>query len=253
MSFEPVRCARFLRFELATRRVDFLLPPLVPLALLVLFRGWEFFMKGAVSGFPASLFSFGLLLGIGSAMNAHRADNETGTASLHVLMPATALEKFAARWALSFGLTYVANFVLLATASLAASALAAATGRGWPADALPSVPVWFGGIAWYLPVHAVFFCGGTFFRGNPFFKTVAAVAAYVLVLGVLVALLLAPIVDTAPAVVMALSFLSGNLEATLPGEGTRVAVSTGRVAWSAILPLFLYLAAYHRTVEHEVR
>lgn len=253
MRFEPARYGRFLRYELATRRLDFLLPLAIPLALLLLSRAWDLLAGGGVDGFPSSLFSLGLLLGIGAAMNAHRSDKETATASLHVLLPATALEKFAARWTLSFGLTYVANFALLALASLAFSGVAAATGRGWPSDALPPVAVWLGGLAWYLPVHAVFFCGGAFFRGNPFFKTVASVAVYALLLCVVVAVALAPFVDTGRAVAMALGFLTGNLDTSMPGEGIRLAVLVGRVAWTVVLPLFLYLAAYHRTVEHEVR
>jgi hypothetical protein len=251
---DPGRFKAFLRFEFATRRGDYLLPLSLPLGVFLLMRLLALLGGGNVTAFPMTTLELGLLVGVASAVNAYRPEKDPASASFHVMLPVTAAEKFLVRWVLGFGLTFVGVFLGLLVLTFFFSALGWAQGRGAFQAHMPGAKELSMAFTKFLAVHSAFFCGGIFFKGNAFIKTLVSLLTYAFGLYALVGGLI--LWGATPRGIFQ---PGGTIPTDIPerieaaGQAFAFAESATMVGWLIVMPLFLYLAAYFRTVEHEVR
>lgn len=245
-SFDSTRFARFLRFDLLSRRASQLLPLVVPPALFLLGALWSLMTGGNVTVWPSTSFSVALILAVEAAAQAHRRELDSGTAAFYMLLPVSHTERYLSRWILSFALPFVGQLILLTALANIVAGIGSIMGREWAGPILPSVPMLLGDLATFATVHSVFFAGGIFWRTNPVIKTIAATIGYGMV--ALMALAVAGAVSVKGGA--SSNFSWSNDGAT---EAFQALGDVGNLAWRVALPLLLYAAAFYRAKENEVR
>jgi hypothetical protein len=164
------------------------------------------------------------------------------------MLPASHGERFGTRLLLTFVLPFFGQAVLLTLLANVFALLGAALGRGFAGPLLPDAHGLLSTLGYYVTAHSIFFAGGLFFRGNALVKTLLASLGYAFALGIV--FLAFSAAGVAEKVSFDLSF-PGNVDGVSTAVTTATSVS--RVAWTAVLPLFLYVAAFFRARENEVR
>ncbi|MCA2961612.1 MAG: hypothetical protein IOD12_15285 [Silvanigrellales bacterium] len=252
-TFEALRFLAYLRFELASKRQEALLPLLVP-PLLVVFWGSLGILSGRpFENWPTLPFLVGLCLAIGAAASAHAREKDPLTAPFHCLLPVTHEERFATRLLLGLVLPFFGQcFALTLLSNIFVSLGAVILGSGFPGLLLPPLEsmLSLGGL--FLLAHSVFFAGGIFFRGSPFVKTSLAAVFYAFVLGIASLVLVASGIAERASLSQVVGALLVPQEAGL-SKGYETMVLVSRIAWCGVLPLFLYVASALRARELEVR
>jgi hypothetical protein len=248
-SFDARRAAAFLRFEFLSRRQEFLLPLWVPPVALTL---WALMRLSTGRGFdqwPAFPYTAGLLLSIGAALNAHRNEMATLTAPFHLMLPVPASERFAARLVATLLLPLAGQALLLTLLSNVFAAVGAAFGRNTWGLVAPDALEFASTAGTFVTAHAIFFTGGLFYRSHASIKTLLTMAIYAAGLGALA------LAFAATGVAGAWEELPAILDQGFGVDGVenglRALGVSWRVAWHGLLPLLLYAAAYHLSVENE--
>lgn len=247
-AFETQRFVHYFRFELMSRLAEQLLPLVVPSAVYTLWAMGRLLNGGAVDNWGDTSFKIGLLLGIGAAVGAHNKEVDPASASFHLLLPASHAERFVTRWLLTFGLSFFGQLLLLTVLANLFSAVSVLFGRTEKWLIVPEFSGLVQSFGLYFPVHGIFFAGGIFFKRNPLVKSILAAMVYGGALSFLAVVL------TFVGVGNKVSYDLGqllNAEGVSGGfDSTKLAV---QCAWLLIFPVLLYVAAFFRACENEVR
>jgi hypothetical protein len=247
-SFNFARFCAFLRFDLLARRYELLLPLGLPPLLFLLWSLLRLTAGNSIDSWPTLSFALGLMLAVSSASKAHSRELDASTAALFVLLPATHLERFAARFFTSFVLPFFVQgllLTLLVNVMALLSRMLGFQGKGW---FFPSREEFTAALAVFFFLHALFFSGGIFFRRSAALKTMFSCLGYFGVLGF--ASLVVALVGGIQKVAFDANLLVG-FYSTPPAFNTYFTVA--RILWLGFFPLLLYLATFFRTVENEVR
>jgi hypothetical protein len=247
-AFEFSRFLKFTRFEWLSRFSDQMLPLLVPTMLYSLWALGSLLNGGVVDGWGSGSFSFGLMLGISAAANAHRMENNQSTAVFHLLLPATHCEKFFGKWMLSFGLCFFGQALWLTILANAFALIGAIKGGSIPSPLLPESNQLSSELEMYLVTHSVFFAGGVFFKRNVIIKTILSSTAFAAAAGLVVLVLV-----SAGVIPRSTFTLERLIEFQGAGSGSSFGKRVFHVAWFYVLPVFLYAAAYRRSGRNEAR
>lgn len=252
-TFEPARFLAYLRFDVASRRQEALLPLLVPPFLVILWASLRLLSGRPFESWPTGPFVVGLLLAIGAASSAHARDKDALTAPFYLQLPVSHAERFASRLLLGAVLPFLGQWLTLTLlANLLAGVSVVVVGAPFPGVLWPGweTTLSLGGL--FLLAHSVFFAGGIFFRASPFVKTAFAASGYAFVLGVTALVLMASGLAQKASIPEILGSVLGQGDVGL-SQGLATLAWITRLAWCGVLPVLLYTAAAARAREAEVR
>lgn len=247
-NFDRARFARYLRYELVSRRSELMLPMLLPPALYTLWALGRFLNGGPIDAWGTVSFVLALALGLAAAVGAHRQDVDPATGPYHLLLPASHVERFWTRWSLSFVPMVLGQLVILTVLAYLFATIAWLMGRGAPRVDLPEARSLLIMLGLYGGAHGSFFAGGIFFKRSPFIKTLLTMTVYGAVVSI------ATLVLAVVGVVHRMQYDVSSL-VRLQAVDAELGVTATVVftAWAVLLPVLMYAAAYYKAREYEVR
>ena len=245
--FSGARLAHLLRLEVMSggnvlAGLLFSAPALyLGLGILKLLRGTGF------DDWPTGWFALSNVLVVGFTSLAFARENAPQTAAFYLMVPASHLEKYAAKWLVTFALGFLGPLLALTLFSNVLAGMGALTGANAAAILLPPAEVFTSSLGTFAIAHSIFFCGSAFFKKSPLPKTLFSVAAYAFMVG------------TVSTAVLATGLISDEMRSTFSNiNPTSIELTLGRaglvarIAFGILCPLFLYLAAFFRLEEAEV-
>lgn len=247
-TFSARRFLYFLRFECGILRGKLLMPLLLPPLLFTAFALSRLAFGIKIDEWGETSYLLGLMLALNAAANAFRRELEPESASVHLLLPASHLERFLVRWCLSFLLAFGMQLIILvALSNLFAFAQASATQQTlttWLAPDFAAIQRIFRN---FILMHAIFFTGGLYFRKNPVLKSIFAMHGYVAILALVGGLIsyAGYKVFRSEGMSMVHSIL-GAVAKDAPLSSPAVYLS-----WYVLFPALLYLCAFFRSQEIE--
>lgn len=250
--FSLKRTRDFFYFDLRSRQGELLLPLLLPTAIYTLSETGSLLTGSAAGSWGQTSFIIALLLGLGAAVNAHRKEIDTGTASFHLLLPVTHGERFLSRMAMTLGVCFAGQLLVLMILANLFAAISSFMGFSSMQFVKPSGNFLLISLSLFLPLHSLYFAGGVFFRRSPFIKSTLFALAYAAALGLFMLVLilggLAQKADFSLEQMMKMVMTTDSV-----AYGFEASMWCSRIAWQLVAPLLLYAAAYHRSCENEVR
>jgi hypothetical protein len=245
-TFNFGRMWNFLQFELRARRGEVFLPLLIPAAAYLAISLLQVLYGAAVQGWPATAFAVGSLIAFYITANIHRKDLEPGTASLYLLLPVSSCERVLARWLLTCLFPFAFLTVTLTLLALLFGAVSFADGKALVLEFAPRDALFQSSLPKFIAAHSAFFAGGIFFRKNPIFKTVlVALTITLLLFATKISIGVSGALHN-DAFDLGMNF--GSLQKDLP-----TALWGNMIAWLGVMPIGLYLAAYFRNADNELR
>jgi hypothetical protein len=244
--FDFDRFWRFFRFEAVARWPELMWITILPGGLYLLWATKTMLLGSPVQEFGSFSLGLGMFAGLSLATTSYRQEMNGNTAPAALLLPVAEIERFICRWIMTAIFPILGPLLILLTMGNIFSARSAFV-YDLPFKFLAPEPDFFyAQIPFYILCHSIVFAGGLFFRTRALFKTMFAVMAYLFITGVgTFAFTLSQLAE----------LVKGNQEGiiNLFAAPADLPLITMRVAWQVVFPLLMYIAAYWKARELEVR
>jgi hypothetical protein len=245
--FQPQRMASYLQFELISGgKLLFGLLFASPV-LYFAFGTLRLLRGGGFDSWPIGWFGLSNLLAVGLASLAFARENASSTGAFYLMIPASHIEKYAAKWIFTFVFGFFVPLLSFTAFANVLMFLGLATKANELNFIFPSQEIFSSTLGIFAVFHAIFFCGSAFFKKNVIPKTLFSMGLYGFVVSFVGMIFIASGLISRE-MQLAFSEINGaTVELTLGRVGT-----IARLSFLVLLPFFLYVAAYLRLEEIEV-